>query len=132
MVRFLQPMDDVGLTSRIVIEEIIIRVCRCPASTAPAILLRAGLFPCSPCHPTLAVDVQLLDFVMELFLNMAPNNTAFCQTLESLLDRRGFKLAHRVRIYSAVYKAMLNQSACTGNTAQTFRQRSRVVHAADW
>ncbi|KAJ7206809.1 hypothetical protein GGX14DRAFT_366819 [Mycena pura] len=72
-----------------------VRVCRCPASTAPAILLRAGLFPCSPCHPTLAVDVQLLDFVMELFLNMAPNNTAFCQTLESLLDRRGFKLAHR-------------------------------------
>jgi hypothetical protein len=108
MVRFLQPPDDVGLTSRIAIEEIVIRVCRCPASTAPAILLRAGLFPCSPCHPTLAVDVQLLDFVMELFLNMAPNNTAFCQTLESLLDRRGFKLAHRVRIDSAVYKSMLN------------------------
>ncbi|KAK7435967.1 hypothetical protein VKT23_019374 [Stygiomarasmius scandens] len=31
-------------------------------------LIRSGLFPCSPVHPTLAVDIRMLDFVTRLFL----------------------------------------------------------------
>ncbi|KAJ7199881.1 hypothetical protein GGX14DRAFT_536476 [Mycena pura] len=93
-----------------------IRICICACSTAPAILLRAGLFPCSPLHPSLAVDVQVLDFIMGLFVNMPPNNRAFCSTLEMFLHARGFKLATqdtlRVRFgnalewYTSLHQAM--------------------------
>ncbi|KAJ7804414.1 hypothetical protein B0H14DRAFT_2383723, partial [Mycena olivaceomarginata] len=55
-------------------------VCRC--SPAKPRLLQGGLFPCSPRHPSLAVNVQVLDFVMSLFVNMTPNNMAFTTTLE--------------------------------------------------
>ncbi|KAF8212963.1 hypothetical protein K438DRAFT_1427189, partial [Mycena galopus ATCC 62051] len=73
------------------IEQISLRVCTCfPAATN---LLKAGLFPCSPRHPSLAVDVQVLDFVKGLFLNMTPNNTVFTNTLEAFLAQRGYKLA---------------------------------------
>ncbi|KAJ7612604.1 hypothetical protein FB45DRAFT_981861 [Roridomyces roridus] len=68
-------------------------VCKC--SPAPATLLRAGLFPCSPVHPSLAVDINVLDFAMTLFVNMTPNNTAFSNTLEAFLRGRGYKLTTR-------------------------------------
>ncbi|KAJ7053451.1 hypothetical protein C8F01DRAFT_1088689 [Mycena amicta] len=82
------------------IEEITLRVCSCSSSNAPTLLLQAGLFACSPKNPTLAVDVRVLDFVMELSLNVSPNNTAFCKTLETTLAKRGFKLdrGERLRI----------------------------------
>ncbi|KAJ7187566.1 hypothetical protein GGX14DRAFT_580987 [Mycena pura] len=105
---------DVAVIRMTAIENI--RICICACSTAPAILLRAGLFPCSPLHPSLAVDVQVLDFIMGLFVNMPPNNRAFCSTLEMFLHARGFKLATqdtlRVRFgnalewYTSLHQAM--------------------------
>ncbi|KAJ6512444.1 hypothetical protein C8R45DRAFT_1152106 [Mycena sanguinolenta] len=86
------------------IEHISLIVCAC--SPAPVSLLRAGLFGCSPRHPSLAVDLQVLDFVMTLFLNVAPNNTAMANTLEGFLPKRGYKLATkdtlRVRFSNAL------------------------------
>nr|GAT53357.1 predicted protein [Mycena chlorophos] len=73
------------------IAEETLRICACKSRTAPAQLLRVGLFPCSPCNPTLAVDIQLLDFVRHLYLRIAPNNMAFCCALESTLGDRGLK-----------------------------------------
>lgn len=60
-------------------------------------LLSRGLFPCAPSFPTLAVDLNMLDFVHELFVNSAPNITAWCETLEGFLNDRQFKLSTRVR-----------------------------------
>ena len=72
----------------------ILVLCTC---TEPALqLLAHGLFPCAPLFPTLAVDLQMLDFVRELFVNTAPNITAWCDTLEGFLDSRKFKLSTRV------------------------------------
>ncbi|KAJ7765044.1 hypothetical protein DFH07DRAFT_955881 [Mycena maculata] len=68
------------------------RLSICPCSPAPSQLLRAGLFACSPLRPSLAVDLQVLDFAMRLFVNVPPNNTAFCNTLEGFLSSRGYKL----------------------------------------
>lgn len=59
-------------------------------------LLSQGFFPCAPIYPTLAVDLQMLDFVRELFVNAAPNITAWCETLEGFLSARKFKLTTRV------------------------------------
>jgi hypothetical protein len=76
------------------IEHIKIRICHC--QTAGEQLLTAGLFPCSPHRPSLAVDVGVLEFVRRLFVNLPPNNTAFCNTLEGFLASRGYKLTTKV------------------------------------
>ncbi|KAF8180298.1 hypothetical protein K438DRAFT_1603033 [Mycena galopus ATCC 62051] len=81
---------DVAVVRWNVIEHIFIRVCEC--HTAAEQLLTAGLFPCSLKRPSLAVDVTVLEFVKLLFVNLPPNNTAFCNTLEGFLASRGYKL----------------------------------------
>ena len=64
---------------------------------SPALqLLQRGLFPCAPLLPSLAVDLNMLEFVNELFVNAAPNTTAWCETLESFLGSRRYKLSTQV------------------------------------
>ncbi|RDB16024.1 hypothetical protein Hypma_003465 [Hypsizygus marmoreus] len=72
------------------LERISITMCVC----APAALqlLRRGTFPSAPLAPTLAVDLKVLDFVTSLFVNVAPNNTAWCKTVETFLSKQGYKL----------------------------------------
>ncbi|THU82162.1 hypothetical protein K435DRAFT_692076 [Dendrothele bispora CBS 962.96] len=55
-------------------------------------LISSGLFPCAPVHPTLAVDIRMLDFVTRLFLRVSPNFTAWCGALEDFLRSQGYKL----------------------------------------
>jgi hypothetical protein len=38
----------------------------------------------------------MLEFVGELFVNAAPNTTAWCETLEVFLEARKYKLTTRV------------------------------------
>ncbi|KAG6809607.1 hypothetical protein H0H92_015567, partial [Tricholoma furcatifolium] len=74
-------------------EKINIVVCHCsPAHGAPHQLLEAGYFACAPLLPSLAVSLKVLEFVSELFLHMAPNNTAWCKATECFLDKMGYKL----------------------------------------
>jgi len=78
------------------IEIELISLCTC---TEPAGQLMArGLFPCAPSLPSLAVDLQMLDFAQSLFMNAAPNTTAWCETLEGFLSSRRFKLKTRVGV----------------------------------
>ncbi|PPQ72968.1 hypothetical protein CVT26_014513 [Gymnopilus dilepis] len=70
------------------IEKIKLCTCKPPALQ----LLSKGLFPCAPSRPTLAVDMNMLEFARDLFQNLAPNTTAWAETLEQFLDKRGFKL----------------------------------------
>ncbi|KDR70808.1 hypothetical protein GALMADRAFT_75558 [Galerina marginata CBS 339.88] len=73
------------------IEKIVLCTC-----TEPALqLLSRGLFPCAPSEPTLAVDLNVLEFAQGLFVNAAPNTTAWCETLEGFLSARDFKLTTR-------------------------------------
>lgn len=72
------------------------KVFLCNCTNIPLQLLKRGLFACAPNEPTLAVDLTVLDLVQELFVNTAPNTTAWCETLENFLDSRGFKLTTRV------------------------------------
>ncbi|PPR01991.1 hypothetical protein CVT26_008736, partial [Gymnopilus dilepis] len=73
------------------IENINLCMCKEPALQ----LLECGLFPCAPSEPTLAVDLNVLDFARELFVNAAPNTTAWCDTLEGFLGSRKYKLKTR-------------------------------------
>ncbi|KAF7298309.1 hypothetical protein MKEN_01355400 [Mycena kentingensis (nom. inval.)] len=81
-------------------EEVGVNVCGCAGVSAPEQLICAGLFPCSPTNPTLAVDINVLSLFQEFFLHIAPNNTALCKTLENFLAFRGYKLelGQRLRI----------------------------------
>ncbi|KAF8054925.1 hypothetical protein FPV67DRAFT_1598916, partial [Lyophyllum atratum] len=73
------------------LDSVVITVCDC----APAAiqLVQRGFFPSAPLAPTLAVDMKVLDFVATLFVNIAPNNTAWCKTVEIFLSKQGYKLA---------------------------------------
>ena len=76
------------------LQSIEIRACQC--SPAAMQLLSHGLFPCAPIAPTLAVDLKMLDFVRELFVRMPHNTTSWCDTIEAVLGKRGYKLTTRV------------------------------------
>lgn len=68
----------------------------CSCSPAADQLLAAGLFPCAPLRPSVAVEVRVLDFVRRLFLRIAPNNTAWTEAYEEFLDSLGFRLKNEV------------------------------------
>ncbi|KAJ7454484.1 hypothetical protein FB451DRAFT_1373547 [Mycena latifolia] len=70
-----------------------LRICSC--SPAAVQLIQCGAFPCTPLAPTLAVDLRVLEFTMNLFLQITPNNTAFSTTLERCLGAMGFQLQHQ-------------------------------------
>ncbi|KAJ7462893.1 hypothetical protein FB451DRAFT_1341052 [Mycena latifolia] len=57
--------------------------------------MKCGAFPCVPIQPSLAVDLRVLEFCKNLFLQIAPNNTAFTTTLERCLSSMGFQLQHQ-------------------------------------
>ncbi|KAJ3748154.1 hypothetical protein EV360DRAFT_57113 [Lentinula raphanica] len=67
------------------LEKIELSICAC--QTAAVQLVEQGLFPCAPIHPTLAVDIHVLDFVTKLFLRIAPNNTAWVDAISDFLHR---------------------------------------------
>jgi hypothetical protein len=77
------------------LEKITVKSCSC--SSIALQLLSRGLFPCAPSKPTLAVDLNMLKFVQELFVHNPPNTTAWSDTLESFLGDRQYKLQTRVR-----------------------------------
>ncbi|EIN08943.1 hypothetical protein PUNSTDRAFT_67281 [Punctularia strigosozonata HHB-11173 SS5] len=64
----------------------------CTCMSAARQLLARGLFPCAPQSPSLAFDLNMLELVSTLFLNVAPNVTAWTTTLESFLGVRKFRL----------------------------------------
>ncbi|CAK5282226.1 unnamed protein product [Mycena citricolor] len=67
----------------------------CPCRPATQQLVARGFFPSSPVEPHLGVDMRVLDFAQDLFLNQAPNNRALTKTIEQCLDRLGYKLPNR-------------------------------------
>ena len=71
-----------------------VTICKC---MPPALqLLNMGLFPCAPTRPSLAIDLNMLDLIGEYFVHAAPNTTAWCETLESFLGDRKYKLTTQV------------------------------------
>ncbi|KAJ7708183.1 hypothetical protein B0H17DRAFT_1191672 [Mycena rosella] len=113
-----------------VIEHVCLIVCD-ECSPTPVQLLQGGLFACSPQNPSLAVDLQVLDFVSRLFVNLPPNNTAFCNTLESFLSSRGYKLATkdtlRVRFGNALQWYITLQHATNDAMEQLLKMARTIV-----
>jgi hypothetical protein len=60
--------------------------------------MHLGAFGCAPILPSLVVDLRVLEFSTNLFLQVSPNNTAMSITLERVLATMGFQLEHQVRL----------------------------------
>jgi hypothetical protein len=96
-------VDLLLLTIILGLEKITLCICKAPALQ----LLQRGFFPCAPQEPSLAVDLGVLDFARDLFINAAPNTTAWCETLEGFLSARHFKLATRVCILLIILQMLI-------------------------
>ncbi|KAG2356502.1 hypothetical protein BDR07DRAFT_1300303 [Suillus spraguei] len=68
----------------------------CKCSPAPLQLIKRGLFACAPVAPSLVVDIHMLELVKNLFVQMTPNLTAWCEALEIFLSDQGYKLNTKV------------------------------------
>ncbi|KAI6023465.1 hypothetical protein EDC04DRAFT_2869550 [Pisolithus marmoratus] len=65
-------------------------VCSCVPATVQ--FLWMGYFPCAPLGLTLAVSLQLLSLVRQLFMQMPPNTSAWCESFEAYLAGMGYKV----------------------------------------
>jgi hypothetical protein len=77
-----------------------------------------GYFPCAPIRPTLAIDINLLEFVSIASHHMAPNVAGWSSTLQHFLSIRGYLVGEKVR---AVLTRVLY------GTEESFRTRSGGV-----
>jgi len=69
-------------------------------------------------EPSLAVDLNMLEYVNELFVHSPPNTTAWCDTLEAFLGNRRYKLSSKVCHFSVIFKNIQPnmRSGCTPTT----------------
>jgi hypothetical protein len=77
-----------------------VKIVVCACSPAAIQLLSRGLFPCAPTFPSLAVDLNMLEFAKRLFVQCPPNVTGWCDTVDAFLGQRGYKLVTRVWVFS--------------------------------
>ncbi|KAG1751734.1 hypothetical protein EDB19DRAFT_1628419 [Suillus lakei] len=70
-----------------------INIITCPCFPAPLQLLHCSLFPCTPLAPSLTVNLRVLEFVRLLFVHQSPNQTTWCDAVETFLDGMGYKLS---------------------------------------
>ncbi|KIM39165.1 hypothetical protein M413DRAFT_75239, partial [Hebeloma cylindrosporum] len=104
-------------------------LCTC---NEPALqLLQKGFFPCAPQLPTLAVDLGVLDFARDLFINAAPNTTAWCETLEGFLSARSFKLSTRDSLRGRFGNALKWYATLTNTKNLMLRDYLNVVRGAE-
>ncbi|KAI5983957.1 hypothetical protein EDD15DRAFT_2390612 [Pisolithus albus] len=64
----------------------------CPCVPAALQLLWMGYFPCAPLGPSLAVSLQFLSLVRQLFMRMPPNTSAWCESFEAYLAGMGYRV----------------------------------------
>ncbi|KAL6305514.1 hypothetical protein BKA93DRAFT_816902 [Sparassis latifolia] len=115
------------------LETISLDICLC--SPAALQLLSRGLFSCMPQAPTLAVDLNLLQFVQQLFVCLPPNTTSFCATLEAFLGDCNYKLQMRDTLRRRFGNALLWYSSLVNSTRRFIQDkienaRASTLHAS--
>jgi hypothetical protein len=74
-----------------------LNICACNPATH---LVTCGYFPCAPIRPSLAIHLDVADFVSHLFLQTSPGVTGISETLEDTLTFRGYSIKSQVSIIS--------------------------------
>lgn len=78
-------------------------VCRCDAA---AQLVSQGYFPCAPVEPSFAVDFTVLQLCEELCLRTAPGLVNITESLEAILEKRGFRGLSEVWFHSHILQRL--------------------------
>ena len=73
------------------LKDVMLDICEC--RPVPLQLVQCGFFPCSPVHPTLAVSLDMLEFVAKLFLYIAPNERGWAAMVVKYLKACGYCFA---------------------------------------
>ncbi len=74
----------------------IVTIIACSCLPAHVQLVSLGLFPCSPMYPWMAISIDMLEFISELFVNMVPNERAWAMMLMQYLAAHGHTLQTEV------------------------------------
>ncbi|KAF9509569.1 hypothetical protein BS47DRAFT_1275261, partial [Hydnum rufescens UP504] len=98
------------------VKDIMLDICKC--RPAPVQLVQHDFFPCSPVCPTLAVSLDMLEFVAELFLHISLNERGWAATLVKYLKACRY---HFVTADSFCH--------CFANALAHYRQLVRLVDA---
>lgn len=93
-------------------ENITINACDC--RPAPAQLIKLGLFACAPVAPTLAVDIEVLQFCRRTFVHLPPNVTGWCEATEGFLDLKGIEFTAKVSTRNVVLLAFAHLVSSAG------------------
>ncbi|KAF9505549.1 hypothetical protein BS47DRAFT_1259305, partial [Hydnum rufescens UP504] len=64
----------------------------CACNIATTQLVKCGLFPCTPVHPMLAINIDMLEFAAGLFVHLSPNECAWASNLSGFLRKCGYLL----------------------------------------
>ncbi len=91
-------------------------ICKC--HTAGVQLVKMGYFPCAPIHPTLAFDMNFLEFVTIALHNMVPNMTGWSGTLQYFLNIHRYLVGEKVHAFL---------TRVLYGTEESFRTRSGSV-----
>lgn len=114
------------LTEKITdLERIELSICAC--RTAAVQLIDRGLFPCAPLHPSLAVDIRVLDFVTRYFLRASPNHTAWAHTANDFLRDRGYQLNGGEVSYTINLISIQSNRQCLGCSPKAFFTGASMV-----
>ncbi|KAF8157562.1 hypothetical protein K438DRAFT_1620884, partial [Mycena galopus ATCC 62051] len=54
------------------IEDVELQICKCPSGSSAVQLMRLGTFGCAPLERSVAVDLRVLEFARNLFLQISP------------------------------------------------------------
>jgi CxC1 like cysteine cluster associated with KDZ transposases len=93
-----QYFHSLSLITHSDLQDITLAVCQCqPAVTQ---LIQHGVFPCVPVWPSLAVSLDMLEFVAELFVHITPNEREWAAMLEKYLSVHGYQLAAKDSVLS--------------------------------
>lgn len=106
-------------------ENITINTCRC--RPAPSQLIELGLFGCAPVAPTLAVDIEVLQFCRKTFLHLPPNVTGWAHAIEAFLDLKGIEFTAQVRVHFPTILYPAHALFITGRSTQAILARVEVV-----
>jgi CxC1 like cysteine cluster associated with KDZ transposases len=98
------------------VKDIMLDICKC--RPAPVQLVQHGFFPCSPVHPTLAVSLDMLEFITELFLHIVPNERGWAAMLVKYLKTRGYR-----------FMTADSFRCCFANALAHYQQLVRLINA---
>jgi hypothetical protein len=87
-----------------------------------------GYFPCAPVRPTLAFDINLLEFVTIGSHHMAPNVAGWSSTLQYFLSIRGYLVGEKVRVFLTRFRMALRSHL--GNDSAALRKCIALVSSS--